>query len=159
MIQTCRVKQPAVEEVVKSHFKCKSCGKEREAKYFSLHAGCREGHDTSRCKPCKKAKWDWERVSYEKRMYNRVKQRSKRRGILFELKIEDIVLPEECPVFHTPFIYGDPDWTYSIDRINPNKGYSPDNIQILSNKANRLKNNASIEDLETVLDFMKQQLT
>jgi len=35
----------------------------------------------------------------------------------------------------------------SIDAINPKKGYTPDNIQVLSMKANAMKNSASQEEL------------
>ena len=37
----------------------------------------------------------------------------------------------------------------SLDRINPELGYIPGNIQVLSTKANVLKNNASINELIT----------
>ena len=138
-----------------SLFKCKTCGKEREAKHFSLHAECKSGYDTSRCKPCKKAKWDWQQVSYEKRMYNRAKTRAKKKGLEFNLELDDIVLPKKCPIFDIPFIYGDNDCTYSIDRIDPAKGYVKGNVQIISNRANMLKNNATVEELEMLLQFMK----
>jgi hypothetical protein len=53
-----------------------------------------------------------------------------------------------CPIMDTPFaIGGDLDTSPSLDRINPNLGYMPENIQIISNLANRMKNNASDEQL------------
>jgi hypothetical protein len=37
----------------------------------------------------------------------------------------------------------------SLDRIDPNKGYTKDNIQIISVRANAMKSNAQIKDLIT----------
>lgn len=88
-------------------------------------------------------------------MYNRVKARAKKYNLEFNLELSDIVLPEVCPVFNHPFIYGDVDWTYSIDRRDCSKGYVKGNIFIISNKANRIKNNASLEDLELLVKYLR----
>ena len=77
------------------------------------------------------------------------------KGLDFNLEIEDIIIPSVCPIFHTPWINNDPDLSPSGDRIDPTKGYIKGNIQVISNKANRIKSNASISDLEKVLEFMK----
>ena len=71
----------------------------------------------------------------------------------FDLSLEDIVIPDRCPVLDVEFVYGDPDWTYSIDRLDNSKGYVKGNIIIVSNRANRLKNDATKEELQNVLDF------
>jgi hypothetical protein len=53
-----------------------------------------------------------------------------------------------CPVFNKKLI-NDPvggrahDWTPSVDRIEPHKGYVRDNLQIISNLANVMKNEAT----------------
>ena len=53
-----------------------------------------------------------------------------------------------CSIMGTPFtIGGDLDTSPSLDRINPSGDYMPGNIQIISNLANRMKNNASDEQL------------
>lgn len=46
----------------------------------------------------------------------------------------------------------------SLDRINPNKGYTIGNVQWVSGRANRIKYNASIEELEMILANMKQKV-
>lgn len=135
---------------------CKTCNKWQYYDEFSKHKDSKGGRDTSQCKSCKKSAWDWSKVSFEKRMLNRTKARAKRKGLTFDLELSDIILPEYCPVFFIDFEYGHIDWTYSIDRIDNNKGYVKGNIQIVSNKANRLKGDASVEDIEMLLRFMKR---
>ena len=53
-----------------------------------------------------------------------------------------------CPIMGTLFtIGGELNTSPSLDRINPHLGYVSDNIQIISNLANRMKNNATDEQL------------
>jgi hypothetical protein len=136
-------------------YKCKKCNKEKLYKDFSEHKQCKLGIDTSACKLCKKSAFDWKKVSTEKKILNRTKTRSKEKNIEFNLELHDIVLPEKCPVFKKDFVYGDTNWTYSIDRIDNSKGYIKGNIQIISNRANRLKGDFSIEELKLIVEFLE----
>lgn len=53
-----------------------------------------------------------------------------------------------CPIMGTTFtIGGDRNTSPSLDRIDPTKGYTPDNIQIISTLANNMKSNASDAEL------------
>ena len=63
-----------------------------------------------------------------------------------------------CPIFGFKLEWNDKGFretSPSIDRIDSNKGYTKDNIQIISWKANRIKSYATIEELEIVLNYMK----
>jgi len=138
---------------------CKTCGYEKDAKSsFSAHAGCKSGYDVSRCKDCKKAAVDWAKVPIERRIYNRIKSRATKKGLDFNLELSDIIIPIYCPVFNKKLIYGDIDWTPSVDRINPSKGYIKGNICIISNKANRTKNDATITELEAIIEYMRANI-
>jgi hypothetical protein len=44
----------------------------------------------------------------------------------------------------------------SIDKLIPELGYVPGNVFIVSWRANNLKSNSTIEELEKVLDYMKR---
>jgi hypothetical protein len=43
----------------------------------------------------------------------------------------------------------------SIDRIDSTKGYTPDNIQIISWKANRVKGYATLQELEMLVAYLQ----
>ena len=45
------------------------------------------------------------------------------------------------------------DNSYSLDRIDSTKGYTIENLMVISNRANRIKNNASNEELEKINEF------
>lgn len=69
-----------------------------------------------------------------------------------DLKAIDIerIFPDICPIFKCKLKYGGgpiANNSASLDRIDPTKGYSKDNIQVISNLANRMKSNATKEEL------------
>lgn len=88
-----------------------------------------------------------------------VRSRAKKSGIEFSINEDDLEWPHYCPVLGMELIRnskkGWSDNTHSIDRIDNTKGYVPGNVKIISWRANSLKSNASIEELQKVLDYMK----
>lgn len=92
-------------------------------------------------------------------LINAAKKRSKDYGLEFNLDLNDIVLPEKCPILGIKLQFNTgkaKDNSYSIDRIDNNKGYIKGNIQIISFKANTIKSNANFQELELVYLYMKQ---
>jgi hypothetical protein len=91
-------------------------------------------------------------------MFHNAQYRAKKKDIPFTIKIEDIVIPEVCPLLNISLVStsdcNDPR-NPSLDQIVPGKGYTPDNIQVISYRANVLKWNASVEELETLIENMK----
>jgi len=65
-----------------------------------------------------------------------------------------------CPVLGIPLTINEQrtsrDNSYSLDRIDNNKGYVPGNIQIISVKANNMKSNATLEELEALVAYMRR---
>lgn len=111
-----------------------------------------------------KAKRDKENSWAENRMYVRVKSRAKLSGILFNLDVEDIVIPDYCPVLgmelktasgHNQHKPNSP----SLDKIIPELGYVKGNVRVISMRANHLKSNASVEELELVLEDLRSLLS
>jgi len=73
------------------------------------------------------------------------KKRAKRAGIPFDLDWRDLKIPTHCPIFGTPLKFTPrtrTDNTPSIDRIHPKRGYTKDNVLVISWRANKLKKDA-----------------
>lgn len=90
--------------------------------------------------------------NYKKQILHRTKIRALSKNLEFNLVESDIIIPEICPILEVPLeigTKGEYEYSPSIDRIDNNKGYTKDNIQILSKKANSMKNSASSKELET----------
>lgn len=89
-----------------------------------------------------------------KEILQRLKQSAKKRNISFDLTLSDInnlSFPITCPVLGIPLRWnrGEPkDNSYSFDRIDSSLGYTIDNIEIISFKANRAKNNLNEEEMK-----------
>jgi hypothetical protein len=93
-------------------------------------------------------------------MLYRAKARAEERGVPFDVVKEDITIPEFCPVLGIPLIVGTGDKTDnspSLDRIIPCLGYVQGNVQVISDKANRIKSNASIEDLRRIILYLQSE--
>jgi hypothetical protein len=85
--------------------------------------------------------------------------RAKSKGIPFTITIDDIVIPEVCPVLGIKLEHGVGyvcDNSPTLDRIIPELGYVVGNIQVISHRANTIKNNASLEDMIKVVEHMKR---
>lgn len=84
------------------------------------------------------------------------KTNAKNQGVEHSLSKEDIVIPEFCPVFAVKLIAGGrTENSMSLDRVNPLSGYIKTNVRVISWRANRLKNNASLEELERIVEYIR----
>lgn len=92
-------------------------------------------------------------------MINMARMRARRDGVPFDLKKEDIIIPNICPVLGIPLKVGtrkEHDNAPSLDKKIPKLGYVKGNVRVISYRANRIKNDATIEELEKVLAYFKQ---
>lgn len=95
------------------------------------------------------------------------KDRASQYGMEFSLLLEDIVIPERCPVLGIKLEAGmgrgrglgliHRDKSPSIDRVDNSKGYTPDNILVVSYRANRIKSDATVEELVAVSEFYRRR--
>jgi hypothetical protein len=90
-------------------------------------------------------------------LFYAARARAKKFNLPFDIEKSDVVIPEFCPIFGTKLLSGDRDTSPSLDRIIPELGYVKGNIDIISMRANRLKNDMSIEDAERILAWMKSK--
>lgn len=88
------------------------------------------------------------------------KHQAKLRGLDFSITLEDVVIPQVCPVLGIPLKSGssgtgkiEPN-SASIDRIDSSKGYEPGNIQVISFMANSMKYNATPNELRSFAQWV-----
>lgn len=91
------------------------------------------------------------------------KHRAKSAGVPFDLIPEDIRIPATCPVLGVALVRGRgrgraTDWSPSIDRVVPELGYVRGNVEVISMRANRIKNNATLEELEAIVDYLARRV-
>lgn len=93
-----------------------------------------------------------------RQMVRRARVRAGQKGLSFEITKDDISIPEFCPALGLKLDWhdkqGGSDNSPSLDRIIPELGYIPGNVMVISNKANRIKTNATPEEVARVSEFM-----
>ena len=103
-----------------------------------------------------KPKKIWRHEFPERQLLYNLKCKCRRRGLDFDLALEDLKIPGRCPVLGIPLEWSKgqrTDNTPSIDRIDNGRGYVKDNVIIVSWRANRLKSDATIEELRRLAKF------
>lgn len=93
----------------------------------------------------------------DKLILNAARQRARKKNIPFNLTLEDINIPTTCPILGIvlksnrggrPGMFPD---SPSLDRIKPELGYVKGNVRVISNRANHLKSNATLEEHRKIL--------
>lgn len=93
-------------------------------------------------------------------IYNRLKSSAKKRDIPFTVtktELWDIDVPLTCPILGIPLKVdlnrGLKDNSISYDRLDNSKGYEKDNLIVVSYRANRLKSDASLQEMRLLAEF------
>lgn len=103
----------------------------------------------------------WLESRRAKRLFTEVKCRAKRLGIEFDIDKSDLSIPDTCPILGIDLYFSrgkQTDNAPSVDRINPSKGYIKGNVQVISLKANRMKNNGTLEELVKLGKWAEKEL-
>lgn len=80
----------------------------------------------------------------------------------YNITVDDLYpLPLTCPVLGMPLNWmsegkGTANDHPTIDRLIPELGYTKGNVRIISNRANRLKGNASLDELQSLVRYMER---
>jgi hypothetical protein len=102
------------------------------------------------------------KAGWLKHVLTGVRHRAKLRGLEYSITAEDLHVPDVCPVLGIPLHFEPPGRKAirchsnlpSIDRFDNNKGYVPGNVCVISYRANALKSNASLDEIERVCAYM-----
>lgn len=155
---------------------CGVCGKRRRDSSFYPDPR-HNGKLRSYCKECARAqRKNWYRTHRAHRMvtsnaYRRAnrerylviaaRNRAKHKGIEFNLTVEDIFIPETCPLLGIELFRGNGvlrDSSPTLDRIDPNIGYLPQNVWVISSKANRIKQDATWQEIEMIALALRKRV-
>ena len=137
---------------------CTQCGETKDDTEFYREKGRRK----SECKACNnKRNTLANRKDPRSRMVATAKWRAKKYGIPFNLSKHDFVIPEVCPLLGIPINkVGSKrtDNSPSLDKIDPERGYTKGNVWVISDKANRMKQNMTVETLRHFADTIEKHL-
>lgn len=85
--------------------------------------------------------------------------RAKRCGFEYNLDHDSFEVPLTCPILGIPIKLDNNNKEYdsspSLDRIDNSKGYINGNVQVISMRANRLKADATPEELEKIVAWLR----
>jgi hypothetical protein len=88
------------------------------------------------------------------------KHRAKRDNVPFNISSKDIAIPSVCPVLGIPLIVskGKPTSNSpSLDKLIPELGYVKGNVNVISHRANLIKSNSSLQEIEAVLKWLQDK--
>ena len=104
---------------------------------------------------------DYRKANLPKVMFGMCRKKSEVKNLPFDLTLDYIrsIWPknDSCPILKTPFEIApkgsNRNTSASIDRVIPSKGYTKGNVVIISMLANRIKNNATAEQVQAVGNY------
>ena len=163
---------------------CKKCKSVLDFSNFTKNKAAKDGLQTV-CRSCDNIRQQKRRIDNKDQMlqYSQNYQENRRKDFSYRLQmllnaskqralaknrdhtinLQDIKnkYPKDgkCPIFGFTLEFnssGFRDTSPSIDRIDSTKGYTVDNIQIISWKANSIKRNATLEELILLVNYLKQ---
>jgi hypothetical protein len=129
------------------------------------HPGIRLVRYNGKCLDCHKAINHYYRNNHEKAtakrrsnprelLWQAARQRARTLGREFTISREDITIPTHCPISGRPMKVCSPD-APSLDRIDNSRGYTPDNIAVISKRMNTAKSNLTLADVDALARFMR----
>lgn len=150
---------------------CLNCARERNRQWVkdNLEKVSERNKEWHRNNPGKMAAYMRKSIAKRKAtdfrpfIFQAAKARANTRNIEFCISVEDIIIPETCPILGVPLKIsigkGPSDNSPSLDRKDPSKGYIPGNVWVISQRANRIKNDATLEELRRIVEALERLTT
>jgi hypothetical protein len=96
----------------------------------------------------------WRQRNYWRNRLNTLRAKCVSQGLEFDLEVSALVIPDVCPALGIALDFSDRDHTPSLDRVEPKGGYTKDNVRVISGRANRIKSDASCEELLRIYEYV-----
>jgi len=94
-------------------------------------------------------------------MWANARARSRKSSLPFDLTLDDIITPDKCPLLGIPLFKSKGNYTDNsptLDRLIPSLGYVKGNVWVVSMRANRLKQDATLAEIEMIYLNLKHRL-
>lgn len=88
------------------------------------------------------------------KMLSSARLRANQHGRECTVTLDDITIPKTCPLLGIPIITGSrrvKNNSPTLDRKDSAKGYTPDNIWVISWRANRIKSDATLAEMKLLV--------
>lgn len=96
-------------------------------------------------------------------MLRDARKRAKKKGIALNITEEYIreIMGDKCPVFGVPWAekdgrHGPKEYSPTLDRIDPARGYVVGNVVVISHRANSIKRDANAADIHRVATWLER---
>lgn len=92
-------------------------------------------------------------------LFRWARYRAEKNGVEFSITVDDILIPMYCPILDIKLEVGEGTsgpFSPTLDRIDNEKGYTPDNIWVVSNLANMMKSKASRTELIKFAEWIEK---
>lgn len=108
----------------------------------------------------------FKRQNPESALVYTARTRSRLFGLPCTITAKDVVIPKLCPILgivlrntrvHSPGKRFPVPNSPSIDRIVPSKGYVPGNIRVISHRANRMRGDFSLREIERLYLYLMKE--
>jgi len=149
---------------------CKICKKTRYGNQFQSYYAENKSRLNANTKAWREKKREEDPIDFW--VHNNlvaVKGRAKRNELAFDLDVEFLksIVVSHCPLLGCELIYGlkkDAEFSdrgrgASLDRKDPKMGYTKENVWIVSYRANSIKQDATLEELELIVERLRHWMT
>lgn len=93
----------------------------------------------------------------QKEMWYQAKYRSAKNNTPFDIEVDDVEMVDVCPILGIELDQkGNRESTSSLDRIIPKLGYVKGNVRVISNKANRMKGDHTLETAKALVRYLEE---
>lgn len=160
-----------MKKITDTHRVCLDCQKRRPIRHFRE----KDGNLYRRCKPCRRSRWSLKakttepylaRIIHQRTaagkatpLWSNAKNRARRYNIPFTISREDILIPTHCPLLGIELIFDNRKCLPSsptLDCIIPALGYVSGNVWVISHRANTIKSDATILELEMIAHNLRR---
>lgn len=112
------------------------------------------GGSIRHCKQCKK-KYDNKKKWTPIYLLQLARARARKKKLPFSISVDDLRASSACPILGIPMDGRSRDYVPTVDEIVQGLGYVPNNVAVISGRANRIKSDASLLEIQAIEAYMR----